>query len=332
MAWQYKHGFLGLVAVFALLVAAPGSTASPGIVAPPEHRRGADQTFLTFPEWYLVYSPAEYAAYIAADRPSTFPWFAHIGQFWQSYDAIYRRIQDEFEFNGEYHVMIMVIGVSTTVEYGIKGAYELTIGRLFESSRGDGKLTEEDLLAARVAQDYVDFIYERPWYEFDFQAALKALWFETSLFGPDMLRKWERKYALTTEYAVKAAYAWLIALGTSASFEAPIHQTAVLLSGPSQELLFLPRYQPFSEAALKQSLAGANFEEIAGNRGRIVLSLWAAADWDPASIGAQQLFTQPIISEPGQTRHVVEVNVAGLGAALRSIAADKLKLEHIYDY
>ncbi len=301
-------------------------------VTPVEHLRGADQTFLTFPEWYLVYSPAEYAAYIATERPSTFPWFAHIDQFWKAYGDISGRISGEFDFNGEYHVMIMVIGLSTTVEYGIKGAYELTVGRLFESTREDDRLTEEDIFAAGVAQRYVDFIYERPWYEFDFLGELRALWAETTLFGTDSLRKWERKYALTTEYAVKAAYGWLIGLGAAASFDAPIHQTAVLVSGPETQLMMLPRYQPFTDASLEHALAGADFEEIAGNRGRIVLSLWAGQDWDPALIRGSQITTQPIITVPGQTRHVVEVDVADLAAALRTIDSSGLKLEHVYDY
>ena len=182
-----------LAALGAVFMASGLATSSPtqDTVTPIEHVRGADQTFLTFPEWYLVYSPAEYAAYIVGERPSQFPYFAHIGQFWQSYGAVYDRIKNEFDFNLDYHVMVMVIGVSTTAEYSIKGAYELTIGRLLESTRTHG-MTEEDEIGAKVAQDYVDFIYLRPWYEFDFLASLKSLWTDTSFFGPDMLRKLER--------------------------------------------------------------------------------------------------------------------------------------------
>src|SRR5262249_59745368 len=45
---------------------------------PMEHRRGGDQTFLTFPEWFLVYSPAEYAAYVTDRAPSRFPFIGHV--------------------------------------------------------------------------------------------------------------------------------------------------------------------------------------------------------------------------------------------------------------
>ena len=183
-------------------------------VAPIEHRRPAEQTFLTYPEWFLVHSPAEYAAYIDGQPVSEFPFLGHVGQFWQAYGSVYDATKDDYPFNAGYHVMIMVIGASTTVEYALKSAYETLIGRLSEFTRTHG-MTEEDVLAAGVAQAYVEFIRETPWYEFDFFGKLKELWTQTSLFGPDMIRKWERKYALTTEYSIKAAYAWLIAKMTA---------------------------------------------------------------------------------------------------------------------
>ena len=63
------------------------------IAAPPEHRRPPDQTFLTFPEWFLVFSPAEYAAYVREHTPTRFPFLGHVRQFWQSYGAAYERIR-----------------------------------------------------------------------------------------------------------------------------------------------------------------------------------------------------------------------------------------------
>ncbi len=120
-----------LVALLMLTALAAG--AAP-IVTPPEHRRGEDQTFLTFPEWYLVHSPAELAQFLNAQRaPSEFPWGGHIGQFWQGYRAVTHETRD-YPFNGGYHVMVSVIGGSTTVEYGLRAAYESTVGRLAEAT------------------------------------------------------------------------------------------------------------------------------------------------------------------------------------------------------
>jgi hypothetical protein len=62
-----------LLAALLLALTALAAGAAP-IITPPEHRRGEDRTHLTFPEWYLVHSPAELATYLSAERaPSEFP-------------------------------------------------------------------------------------------------------------------------------------------------------------------------------------------------------------------------------------------------------------------
>jgi hypothetical protein len=100
--------------------------------------------------------------------------------------------KDVYPFNGAYHVMVMVIGTSTNVEYGVKWIYEETVGRLTESSRRHG-MTGEDRLNAAIAREYVDFLDGEPWYKFAYVDALRRLWTETGFWGPDPLRKWERK-------------------------------------------------------------------------------------------------------------------------------------------
>jgi hypothetical protein len=100
-----------LLAAMAGLAAAADTTRTP-----PEHRRGEDQTFLTFPEWYLVHSPAELAQFLSLTRaPSEFPWGGHIAQFWQGYREMTRETK-AYPFNGGYHLMVSVIGTSTTVD------------------------------------------------------------------------------------------------------------------------------------------------------------------------------------------------------------------------
>ena len=146
------------------------------LTAPAEHRRPPDQTFLTFPEWFLVHSPAEYAHYLGSGAPvSAFPLFAHVGQFWQAYAAVTHEVS-RFPFNGGYHLMICVIGTSTTIEYALKGVYEHTIGRLAEATVSGREQVPEERFAAAYAQRYVDFIRVDPWYLFDFGAELKTLW------------------------------------------------------------------------------------------------------------------------------------------------------------
>jgi hypothetical protein len=318
---------------------------SQGVLTPIEHRRPADQTFLTFPEWFLVHSPAEYAEYTRDHHPSGFPFIGHIGQMWSSYAAVTEATDDQ-PFNFGYHMMILVIASSTTVEYAIRAGYETLIGRVAEATETHG-MTEEERFGAEVAEEYVDFINVRPWYEFDFVDALARLWTDVPMAGDDMIRKWERRYALTSEYLVKAVYGWIIGIGTRASYEAASDLTAVVIddapAGPvegvelevierlegGRVIATLPRYDAFGEQASILAARGVRFVEIAGNRGTILVSAIAPADWQsPFPL----LFSQPILTRPSQKRVVIAVEVAALSDVLRAIRARGLELEHVYDY
>src|SRR3982751_782496 len=142
---------------------------------PAKDVRPPDQTFLTYPEWFLVFSPAEYADFVKTHAPNDFPFLGHIRQFWQSYDAVWNQTRGRYPFNGGYHMMIVVIGASTTAEYAVRSAYETIVGRLASLTATHG-MTDEERYAARVAQEYVNFIRVSPWYEFDFTSRLKTLW------------------------------------------------------------------------------------------------------------------------------------------------------------
>ena len=347
---QVRRAVLGLACVLAL-AAAFAATRPVNSVTPAEHRRGEEQTFLTYPEWFLVHSPAEYAAYVADHTPGDFPFWGHIHQLWRSYAAV-THATSEYPFNFGYHVMICVIASSTTVEYALRSAYETVIGRVTELTMSHG-LTEEDRYGARVAQDYVDFIRVLPWYEYDFVAKLRGLWRETSLFGPDLLRKWERKYALATEYGVKAAYGWLIKKATKASYDEPLLVTAVIVDrlpnlGPQlpevkpllempggPALVTVPRYDAFKGYALGLAKGGATFREIAGNGAgaRILLTVLAPTDWAPAMSGSSVLFEDPILTRSVRKRVALVVPVGDLARALTALTAARgVDIEHIYDY
>ena len=317
------------------------------VVAAPADRRGEEQTFLTFPEWFLVFSPAEYAEFVRTHNPDEFCFWGHIGQLWSSYGQVIHqtRARDE-PTNWGYHVMIMVIGVSTTAEYAIRSAYEQLIGRV--SALAGGRTAEDDF-GAQVAQEYVDFIRVRPWYEFDFTARLKRLWTQTSLSGPHLFRKLERRYALTTEYLVKAVYGKIIEKATHSAYEKPILTTSVvvgpwpacerappdvaLVSQPKvdEALLALPRYQDFMKPAMALAMCGAEFKEIAGNTGVILLSAIGPLGQAPPS-DTQVMIRQPIITRPGKEREVLVVPVAKLASVLRGLSAQGLALEHLFDY
>lgn len=317
-------------------------------VAGAEHVRGVEQTLLTFPEWYLVFSPQEYADFIAEERPSEFPYFGHIEQFWQSYAAVTAETNRRgLELNPGYHVMIMVIGVSTTVEYALRSAYELLIGRLTEALASEP--TDEEKFAADVAQEYVDFIRERPWYEFDFASRLRSLWTDTGFAGPDLLRKWERKFVLSTEYGIKMLYGQLIKFATGSVYEAAAPVTSIVtrpVPAPDprlpelkivqtlpdgRALITVPRYEAFMHYA--QALANKEIfmEEIAGNRSLLLVSLHTTPDWLP-SVDAPVLLRQPILTDPGRQRVVVMIAVSSLSAKLRYWKTQNVQVEHVFDY
>ena len=326
---------------------APTRETASRLVVPEKHRRTADQTYLTFPEWFLVFSPDENAELLEADRPaSTFPFFGHIRQFWSAYRQVIDATRN-YPFNSEYHTMIGVIGVSTTVEYGLKGAYETLVGRLTELTSAPNA-TPEDRLATAQARAYVEFVRVRPWYEFDFMRGLKALWTDTPLWGPDPLRKWERRYILTTEWLVKAAYGAALEKATHSTFAKPEVTSYAVLDGPveampdagvpapeqragNQALVALPRYQGFTTAAIALARRGVGFVEIAGNTDVILASVVVPVA-QPAPAGVRMRIRQPILTRPGYERRVFEVPVAQLGPWLAAHAARGDRLEHVFDY
>jgi hypothetical protein len=331
------------------MAAGAATPANEAASTPAEHTRGVEQTFLTYPEWFLVFSPAEYAHYVARSSPDSFPFLGHVGQFWQGYAAVTRESHARGDaFNPGYHLMVMVIGVSTSVEYALRSVYERLWGRL--SQAASGSVTAEDKHAARSAQAYVDFIRELPWYLYDFKGDLKALWTEVPWTGPDMLRKWERRFALTTEYGIKALYGQLIKLATGSIYDKPLLVTAVVVQPAPQPdaglpelrilerfagggaLITVPRYESFTTYAKSLAGKGIDFSEIAGNRSVILVSLIGPDGWRPVEGVEKQLFEQPILTEPGRKRIVSTVKVERLAAALREWAAAEVQVEHLFDY
>lgn len=336
-----------LLLALSLLAACLASAAESPIA--PEQRRSVEQTFLTFPEWFLVHSPAEYARYVRQHPAHGFPFLGHVGQIWTSYAAVTgEQVRAKYPGNAGYHVMIGVIGGSTTVEYGLRSLYENTLGRISWATAS--ALTPEDEYGARVAQDYVDFIRKEPWYLYDFGARLKGLWADTPLFGSNMLRKLERRYALTTEYLIKAAYGQLIKLGTRAAYEPALMTTQVVANHEPYDLaeqpgvkllrvlddgravLELPRYYDFRLAATRLALQDVQLQDIAGNRDVILVTVLARGNATAAPPDSRVLFEQPILTEAGRQRVALVLPVAALSRYLVEAPRQGVEVEHVYDY
>lgn len=331
----------GLAALAAVAANAPGDPRTP-----PEHRRGGVQTFRALPDWRPVQSRAELATYLAAQKPpSAFPFFSHVAQFWQSYGAI-SQAAPSTTFDAGYHLRAAGTGAANGFEFGLKACYEATVGQLAEASASGP--TAEDQLAARVAQDYAEFIRSRRPQDYDHVARLKELWQATPLWGSDVLRKWERRFALSTEYGAKAAWGWLLhKLDKPES--APPATTALLIDRwPASStdlpelkrlrdlnggvLAAVPRRAVFTGYADKLAQQGVRFEEVAGNQGPILVSLIAPREAAPVT-EARLLFAQPVLTDPETERRWLTVPVPQLADALRAWAArPELRVEHLYDF
>jgi hypothetical protein len=319
------------------------------------YSRSEAKEYLTHPEWDLVYGSEAYARWLEqAKPPSGFPYVKSVGTFWRSYGGTYDAAKDRYGVDLGTHVMLTVIGVSTAIEYGLKGLYENTFGRLSEWNMPAGG-TAEDKYAAKVARDYAKLIATKGWYEFGFMRAFNGLWSDVPLTGPGLLRKWERRFALSGEYLVKAAYASLIGMGTAAGYtpdELTRHVVAVGWSEPldasiggnahftkvrdldrGYSLLSVGRYDPYRDALLALS-DHADCVRIAEINGSEVVTIagTAPASWrTPARTSTVIAYRQP--DDPARTRMLLRVQARDLLDVLRGMRAGKeFLVEHIYDY
>src|SRR5210317_1151708 len=179
--------------------------------------KGEDQTFLTVPEWYLVFNPNEYADFLASgNNPSDFPFWKSIDEYWTLYDRVNAESAGLYPENSEYQTMLWVIGVSTTAEFIAKGAYENTIGRLTRWTASED--TPEDLLIQEAHAAYGELIYYEPWYEFPFADYAGRILSDTPFFGRNFIRKLERKLSFTAEFAFKALYAKAIGYASQSAY------------------------------------------------------------------------------------------------------------------
>jgi FAD/FMN-containing dehydrogenase len=320
--------------------------------ARPSWRRAEEQTFLTLPEWYIVYSADEYSDFLKSGLPSGFPYLASVRQFWERYARVRAVLSGRYPSNWRYQVMIVVIGASFTVQYAAKGAWEHTLGRLTEkiSLGGDparGGFAERHMAGA--ARDYAAFIHDYPWYEFPFATSLRAFW-RASDPGTWTLRRLERDAAVPLELGAQAVWGKVIKKATKTAYSPADYTIEALVrtNGADPEkafpgikvlrafdgderLLSIPRYESFKRAALALAAKNIRFVEIAGN-GRILVTVVAPASWDGGPLYGDVVDEWPLLTDATRKRVALTVPVAELTAALRGLPAEKAEIDHVYDY
>ena len=327
----------------------PMSAEKKALIDRTEHYRRSESTsYMSFPEWYLVFNPQELAQTLQEKRPSAFPYFKSIGQFWGGYGQVYGLTRPYYPFDFGDHLMLNVIGSSTTVEYLIRGVYENSVGRATELLSFGARSEEEDY-AAQAAKEYGDFIPTEPWFDFPFGHKLVGLWTKTPFFGWNFLRKTERKLILSTEYGFKSIYAAVIRLASHAVYgvaDTRVYATARTIPANAFDdpdvkkiqdfddgstLITVPHYQGFTDTVPKLAALGVDFVEVAGND-EILLTIVAPADWQYDLSAGMELFSQDMLASPGEKRVAIQAPIASLGAMLREIQGKKLRIEHLYDY
>lgn len=296
------------------------------------YTRPEDQTFLTLPEWYIVFSSDEYAKFQKHSPPSDFPYYGSIFQFWRMYGGVIAETW-KYETNWGYHLMIGVIGVSYSAELALKSLYEITIGALTEWIDGRKGITEDRKVEAYmqwVAQDYTDFVRFRPWYEYPFYEKFKEFWNVEDGPNAGFLRRWERRFFFSSELLVKAGYGRLIGLGTGAVYEAENFQIlAWVKDNGLSKVISIPRYEPFTREVPELVRKGISFQEIAGNK-TILMTVISKEEekWDNYEI----LYRWPILTEPGLYRTALVLPVSELHKTIRFCQENGIGIDHIFDY
>jgi hypothetical protein len=318
------------------------------LVRDPGYARRESDSYLSFPEWHIVYAYEDLAGVLGAADASRFAYRGQIAGFWRSLCRLTRVASARGAVGSDTKVMLYTIGWSFTAELGLKGAYETTVGRLFEWLRGPER-TAEDTFVARDMQAYAGFLRQTPWYEYPFAARLGDFWRTTPGSGPHLPRKLERRGAVTLEYGVKAGYGALIGIASNTALGAAdleIMTVVVALEasdvaadpriavvrglGGGLTLIRTPRYQAYTEVLVGLARRGRNIAEIAGNHRILVTALMPPGPW-PAVPGATELFQIALQSRP-ERRLALDVAVESLGAAIRTLEGSRAVIEHVYDY
>jgi hypothetical protein len=309
--------------------------------------RDEAQSFLTVPEWYLVFNPKEYADYLEqGNNPSNFPFYASIDEYWTLYDRSMKLVSDAYAENEEYNTMLNVIGVSITLEYTAKMLYENTLGRFFSwFSNGTQSDEEKTIIAAQRA--YSDFIYDVAWYEFKFMPWVKKVWNVSNTTESNWFRKMERTLFFTVEFTFKAGYAKLIEWAAKSSYEEPVTEIYLMISTTDtlqtsphlklkheqgeKKIISITRWGMFTKTILEIADKNINITEIGGND-EIVVSILVDENQTNIFPSDQLLYKSNVVSNTARERQVYLLQVKRLLPFIQVAKENGAEIEHIFDY
>jgi hypothetical protein len=305
-------------------------------------QRPEANTYLTYPEWHIVYAYDGLAETLKQGDEWQFDYLSSVTGFWKSTCSLMRIADQHGGADQQTRIMIHTIGVSFTLEMALKAAYEESIGRLFVLLRGQEK-TPQDTQVALTSTDYAKFLRQMPWYKYDFDAANAALW-DVPVTEP--YRGWERRLAIGTEWKAKSWYAQAIAAGVAATGQAKleirsmiaglpaadlraIEGVKVISESPDGILIETPRYDIFTHILQQIVGKGGLIKEIAGND-EIMVSLTIP---DGALYqGPGEVITRMRREGFGTERLLVSLKTFELPNAFTVMQIADPGIEHVFDY
>ncbi len=322
----------------------PGAQQYQPLITAAEFQRMEANSFLTYPEWHIVYAYEGLARVLETGDEYEFGYFSSIKGFWSSFCQLNKVAQAHGSADTATIRTIYVIGASFTLEMGAKALYEESVGRLFVWLRGPQK-SPQDEIAAEMAADYAAFLQQTPWYKYPFEQEVQNLW-NAPLTMP--VRGWERRLALGGEWKAKAAYAGVIADAVAAVGVAKLEIRSVVSGLSEQQLKSItgvqvietlpegivintPRYRAFSNILREIAKLGGAMVEIAGNDDVLMTVT------EPGGTAYPELEGTAVIATVdrdgfGEQRVLLNVKVPKLSDVITLLAAGPRRLEHVYDY
>ncbi|MBV9076603.1 MAG: hypothetical protein JO048_03860 [Methylobacteriaceae bacterium] len=306
------------------------------------YRRAPGDSFLTYPEWYIVHAYADLAGVTRQGSESAFGYGTAIWTFWSSLCRATEVARQAGPVTLDQRVTNYVIGLSFTLEMAVQGAYERSIGALTAWARGATK-TPEDAFNQRFLDDYVAFLGQTPWYRYPFAGELGRLWRETPWATTSWTRSLERRLSLSLQYGAKSLYAVGIgALADAAPAELTIMSvvrgaaatatpgvTLVRSLPDGSALVRTPRYEAFTVILRAWAAGDGELVGVAGTDRILITALARDGAADPP--GARRVFAIPLQSRPGWERVGLDVKAATLLPVLRALGASGAEFEHAYD-
>lgn len=313
------------------------------LITDPQFQRQEANTYLTYPEWHIVYAYDGLAETLKKGDEYQFDYAHSIAGFWSSTCKLIKVADAHGGADSATRMTNYTIGASFDLEMGLKAAYEETLGRLFATLRGPQK-TPQDEAALKMAEDYSAFLRQTPWYDYDFDKANEALWAAPIT---DPVRGWERRLALGGEWKAKHFYAeGIIAAVAATTGDAKltirsvitglddvalkaIPNVTVISDGANGTVIETPRYDIFTHVLAEIAAKGGSVREIAGNDD-IMVSVTIPAN---ASYGGPGEVITEMDRDGFETRRLLlNLKVSELAPLFKVMPIGDPGVEHVFDY